>query len=99
MMNAYEKQLFNFLTDYCTDEATAQVIISGGSLGYNYGIGGYEEVDRDMYDSDEDYREDIESQESNLIDDAGLPGSKKSTGWETFFSARLFYTTYGIRNL
>ncbi len=75
MMNAYEKQLFNFLTDYCTDEATAQVIISGGSLGYNYGIGGYEEVDRDMYDSDEDYREDIESQDSNLIDDAGLPGS------------------------
>lgn len=39
--NSEQKQLFEYLVDYVTDNATAGVIVNGGELGFSYGRGGY----------------------------------------------------------
>ncbi|MEY8736447.1 hypothetical protein AB9M75_04155 [Lactobacillus sp. AN1001] len=70
-MNAKEKELFDFLVEYYTDEVTARKIINGGDQGYCYGGCGYIEVDPD----DEFDQEFIQEQESNLISDVSLPGT------------------------
>ena len=57
--------------DYC-DEEMAAYIIGGDSYEYGNGI---EEVDHDEYDSDEDYREYVDSQRYNWLQDLDLPGS------------------------
>lgn len=70
-----QKKVFNWLVEWVNnDEKIVASLVGGGSYEYGTGI---EEVDRDMYDSDEDYREYIDSQKPNWIEDAGLPGS----GW------------------
>lgn len=57
--------------DYC-DEEMAAYTVGGGSYEYGNGI---EEVDPDEYDSDEDYREYVDSQRDNWLQDLDLPGS------------------------
>lgn len=66
-----EKDLFDFLVEWVTDEVAAQKIIKGGYQGYLYGGAGYVEVDPD----DPEDKKFIQEQESNLISDAGLPGT------------------------
>lgn len=45
-----QKQLFEYLTDYVTDNATAGIIVNGGELGFLYGRGGYMVVtDKEFY--------------------------------------------------
>ena len=65
--NKEQKQLFEYLTDYVTDNATAGIIVNGGENGYYYGRGGYVSINRD----------DVELMEQGglLIDDAGLNGT------------------------
>lgn len=70
-----QKKIFNWLVEWVNnDEKIVASLVGGGSYEYGTGI---KEVDRDMYDSDEDYREYIDSQKLNWIEDADLPGS----GW------------------
>lgn len=52
-----QKQLFGYLTDYVTDNATAGIIVNGGELGYTYGRGGYIPYTDDEAATDEFYQE------------------------------------------
>lgn len=70
-----EKQVFDWLVEWVNgDENVVAAIVGGHS--YEYGVG-VEEVDREEYDADPDYREYIDSQRENWVDDVSLPGS----GW------------------
>ena len=40
-----QKQLFEYLVDYVTDNATAGIIVNGGEIGFLYGRGGYMVID------------------------------------------------------
>lgn len=53
-----QKQLFEYLTDYVTDNATAGIIVNGGELGFLYGRGGYMVIDEHMQ---EYYNEQLEN--------------------------------------
>lgn len=70
-MTKTEKALYNYLVDYITDEATAEIIIKGGERGYYYGRGGYVAIDTN---DNERMSELSEDDEAFLIDDAGLNG-------------------------
>lgn len=68
--NKEQKQLFEYLTDYVTDNATAGIIVNGGENGYYYGRGGYVSINKD----DGELMELI-NDGGLLIDDAGLDGT------------------------
>lgn len=55
-----QKQLFECLTDYVTDNASAGIIVNGGELGFLYGRGGYMIID-DGEQVQEFYREQCEA--------------------------------------
>ena len=55
-----QKQLFEYLVDYVTDNATAGVIVNGGELGFLYGRGGYMVIDNSEQ-SQEFYKEQCEA--------------------------------------
>ena len=57
--------------DYCDEEMTAYIV---GGDSYENG-NGIEEVDPDEYDSNEYYREYVDSQRANWLQDLDLPGS------------------------
>lgn len=68
-------KVYEWLVEWINDdEKIVATIVGGGS--YDYGMG-IEEVDRKLYASDTDYREYIDSQRDNWVEDAALPGS----GW------------------
>lgn len=70
-----EKRVFDWLVEWVNDdENVIATIVNGHS--YEYGTG-VEEVDRTLYGSDPDYRDYIDSQRENWLEDVGLPGS----GW------------------
>lgn len=70
-----EKQVFDWLVEWVNgDKKVVATIVSGHS--YEYGAG-VEEVDRNLYNSDPDYRDYIDSQRENWVEDVDLPGS----GW------------------
>lgn len=73
-----QKALFDWLVQWevSGDEKLAAKIVNAGSLGYEYGVIGCEEVDREQYENDSDYRSFIDSQSENWREDAGLPGSE-----------------------
>lgn len=73
-----QKALFDWLVQWEVggDEKLAAKIVNAGYLGYEYGPIGCEEVDREQYEDDSDYRSFIDSQSENWRDDAGLPGSE-----------------------
>ena len=73
-----QKALFDWLVQWevSGDEELAAKIVNAGYLGYGYGAIGCEEVDRERYENDSDYRAFIGSQRENWRDDAGLPGSE-----------------------
>lgn len=73
-----QKALFDWLVQWevSGDEELATKIVNAGYLGYEYGAIGCEEVDREQYENDSDYRSFIDSQSGNWRDDEDLPGSK-----------------------
>ena len=73
-----QKALFDWLVQWEVDgdEALATKIVNGGSLGYEYGLIGCEEVNRDRYENDSGYRSFINSQSNNWREDEDLPKSK-----------------------
>ena len=73
-----QKALFNWLVrwEVSGDEELAAKIVNAGYLGYEYGVIGCEEVDREQYENDSNYRSFIDSQSGNWRDDDDLPGSK-----------------------
>lgn len=73
-----QKALFNWLVrwEVSGDEELATKIVNAGYLGYEYGAIGCEEVDREQYENDSDYRSFIDSQSGNWRNDEDLPGSK-----------------------
>lgn len=52
-----QKELFGYLTQYVTDNATAGIIVNGGELGYSYGRGGYISYTDEDASSDDFYQE------------------------------------------
>ena len=73
-----QKALFDWLVQWEVDgdEALATKIVNGGSLGYEYGLIGCEEVNRNRYENDSEYRSFIDSQSNNWREDEDLPESK-----------------------
>ncbi len=73
-----QKALFDWLVQWevGSDKELATKIVNAGYLGYEYGVIGCEEVDREEYENDSDYRSFIDSQSGNWRDDEDLPGSK-----------------------
>ena len=73
-----QKALFDWLVQWEVDgdEELATKIVNAGYLGYEYGVIGCEEVDREQYENDSDYRSFIDSQSGNWRNDEDLPGSK-----------------------
>lgn len=73
-----QKALFDWLVTWevSGDEELATKIINTNHLGYEYGLIGCEEVDREQYKNDDDYRSYVDSQSDNWRNDESLPGSK-----------------------
>lgn len=73
-----QKTLFNWLMQWEVDgdEELANKIVNGGTLGYEYGMIGCEEVNNEQYEKDSKYRSFIDSQSNNWRNDEDLPGSK-----------------------
>lgn len=77
-MKKTQKALLNWLIQWEVDgdEELANKIVNGGSLGYEYGMIGCEEVNREQYENNSDYHSFIDSQTNNWRTDEDLPGSK-----------------------
>lgn len=68
-MTDTQQALFDYLTDYVTDEKTANLIIKGGEQGYYYGNGGYVQLDRE---ADKEAISEAIANDDYVVDDIGL---------------------------
>lgn len=68
-MNEEQKNLYDYLVEYITDEETAKIIINGGEAGYYYGAGGYVVLD------EEEISEALKDEDKFVVSDSSLENS------------------------